>query len=171
MKNTRKQLTLFLDKEYAVSIEEIRERFNPKQSKIIRSNITLCREDEIEEIEIVLNNLDNLQVDCFELELNGLMRFSKGKGVFINIIDTKNYFKNLRELVLRNVVSKVREYKSHITLMHPRNSTCNDLIFKEINIIELPKKLRITRVTLIEHKIGEEWNIIREYKLKNKNES
>ena len=165
MENTRKQLTLFLDKEEAVSIEEIREKYNPQQAKIIRSHITLCREDEIKEITMVLYNLDNLQVECFELHLNGLSRFSEGKGVMINVSDSKNSFKSLRELVLLNVTSNPREHEAHITLMHPRNSTCNDSIFQEIEKIELPRKLRITGIALIEQEIGKAWNIIGEYKL------
>ena len=37
----RKQLTLFLDEDKAQSIESIRQRFNPKQYKLIKSHITL----------------------------------------------------------------------------------------------------------------------------------
>ena len=170
MKSTRKQLTLFFEEE-SDSIEKIREMFNPEQHKIIRSHITLCREDEIEEIETILYNLENLKTEYFELELSGLKRFSEGKGVLITIIDTKNYFKNLRGLILKNTASEPREHKPHITLMHPRNSTCNDLIFEEIRKSEFPKKINITRITLIEQKIGEVWNVLNEYKLNNKKKS
>ena len=46
----RKQLTLFLEASEAESIERIRKEFNPKQFALIKSHITLCREDEIEAV-------------------------------------------------------------------------------------------------------------------------
>jgi len=46
----RKQITIFLDETEAIPIEAIRKRFNPRQYKLIKSHITLCREDEIEDL-------------------------------------------------------------------------------------------------------------------------
>jgi hypothetical protein len=168
MKKTRKQLTLFLEEEESDSIETIRKRFNPTQHQIIRSHITLCREDEIEEMETILYNLEHLKASHFELELSELIRFSEGKGVLIKVIDSKSHFKNLRKLILKNIIAEPREHQSHITLMHPRNSICNDFIFEEIQKIELPKRLSIKRITLIEQEIGKKWNVLKEYKLENK---
>ena len=170
MINTRKQLTLFLDAAEADSIERIRAKFNPAQFKIIRSHITLCREHEIEALETVLNNLDNLKTEQFELGLDELIRFSEGKGVLIKVKDKQNHFQKLRAAVLKNTTPEPGIHTPHITLMHPRNSSCNDSIFEEIKEIGIPEKLRITSITLIEQEIGKKWKVLKEYKLKTKSE-
>ncbi len=167
----RKQLTLFLNELDSKSIESIRRRFNPIQFELIKSHITLCREDEIENLSHIQRNLENLEMQKFEMQTNGLKRFSDEKGVLISVIDKKQQFQELRELVLRNENSNPRKHNAHITLMHPRNSTCDDMKFKEIQKSELPKKLRISKISLIEQEIGKEWKILKEYELKNKNES
>ncbi|MDW3650010.1 MAG: 2'-5' RNA ligase family protein [Bacteroidia bacterium] len=153
----RKQLTLFLDEVEAQSIESIRQRFNPQQYKLIKSHITLCREDEIEKLEEVLKKLDSLRAESFELQTDGLRRFSEGKGLLIAIQDEDRKFQKLREMILQKGDTKPREHKAHITLMHPRNSTCNDKIFQEIRSIEIPKILRFSSISLIEQEMGKEW--------------
>lgn len=59
--NIRRQLTLFVDKKDAKEIENIRIRFNPIQYDLIKCHVTLCREDEIEDISAVLANLQKLR--------------------------------------------------------------------------------------------------------------
>ena len=124
----RKQLTLFLDEDEAQSIESIRQRFNPKQYKLIKSHITLCREDEIEKLENITKALDDLRTEKFELQTGGLRRFANGKGLLIDIKDEDQKFQQLREMILQKEEGKARAHQAHITLMHPRNSTCDDLI-------------------------------------------
>ncbi|MDT0559552.1 2'-5' RNA ligase family protein [Ichthyenterobacterium sp. W332] len=167
----RKQLTLFLDEKESKIIETVRKKYNPRQYELIKSHITLCREDEIEDIRHIKRNLENLDVYKFVLLTNGLIRFSGGKGLLISIIDKEQKFQKLRELVLQNEVSNPREHIAHITIMHPRNSICDDTKFKEIQNFELPKKLGISKISLIEQEIGKEWKTLKAYELKYKNES
>lgn len=167
----RRQLTIFLDQTESIPIESIRRKFNPRQYELIKSHITLCREDEIEDLVRIHNKLENIEMDEFELRTNGLKRFSEEKGVLITVIDKKGKFRKLRELILKNGDSLPREHESHITLMHPRNSTCDDDTFKQIQKIELPKSLSIKKISLIEQELGEKWTTLREYGLKRKNES
>lgn len=165
----RKQLTLFLDEEASESIEFIRKKYNPEQYKLIKSHITLCREDEIENLEAIQKKLENIEFEKFELHTNGLKRFSKGKGLFIDIKDEKQQFKKLRAIILQNGEVKPREHQAHITLMHPRNSTCDDIKHKEILKIDIPKKFSFSKISLIEQKIGKVWKTLKEYKLNSKN--
>ncbi|MEL7221110.1 MAG: 2'-5' RNA ligase family protein [Bacteroidota bacterium] len=164
----RKQLTLFLETSESESIERIRKKFNPKQFALIKSHITLCREDEIEDLSLVLNNLAQMEVEEFELSVNGLERFSEGKGVFIKMADEERKFHQLRTVILQNGHSVPREHQAHITLMHPRNSTCDDEKFKAIQQVELPQKLRIRKICLIEQEMGKAWRVLREYSLRAK---
>ena len=166
MKKTRRQLTLFLDEAATALVEKIRETFNPKQHQLIPSHITLCREDEIEDLATVQKNLAELKVKPFHLELGPPRRFYEGKGVFLPVQDDQGQFKNLRVLVLKQVITKLRDHEPHITLMHPRNSTCTDLIFESIQRYELPLAVHITTISLIEQEIGEKWRVLKQYNLR-----
>jgi 2'-5' RNA ligase len=53
----------------------------------------------------------------------------------------------------------------HITLMHPRNSTCTNTIFEGINKINLPTQLKFNKISLIEQHNDESWNILQEFQL------
>ncbi len=161
----RRQLTLFLDEIESETIESIRQRFNPVQYGLIKSHITLCREDEIEDWDPIQNNLENLQVEKFDLQTGELIQFYDGKGVYLSIKDKAQRFRNLREAVLQNGEQRPREHEAHVTLMHPRNSTCDEAKFKEILKVDIPKKLSITKISLIEQEIGKRWKTLEEYEL------
>ncbi len=153
----RKQLTLFLEPEQSVVIEGLRKTYNPKQYDLIKSHITLCREDEIIDITQIKENLAHLKFKPFKLALRGFKRFNEGKGVLIEVDDAKNHFKNLRIAVLHKVVDHPRDHKPHITLMHPRNSTCTALIYETIEKSNLPQEIRISKISLIEQEMGKKW--------------
>lgn len=163
----RKQLTLFLDEGEAQSIEGIRRKFNPVQYHLIKSHITLCREDEIEDLAPILQSLEQLRVEPFELITAPPERFSQGKGVFIPIQDQAQHFQKLREKVLRSTGIAPRMHEPHITLMHPRNSSCDDAAFEEILKVRIPKVLNISNISLIRQEIGKAWKVLAEYPLEN----
>jgi len=167
----RRQLTLFLDEIEGVPFESIRRRFNPRQYLLIKSHITLCREDEIEELSRIQYNLKNIEMYEFEMQVGEIKRFSEGRGVLMSIKDEENEFLNLRKLILNNGGSIPREHEPHITIMHPRNSTCNDEIFEEVKKVKWPEKISIKRVSLIEQEIGKKWRVLKEYELKNKHKN
>jgi hypothetical protein len=54
-------------------------------------------------------------------------------------------------------------YFPHITIMHPRNSTCTDQTFAAIKQIQLPEKLSISSASLIEQRNGQMWRTLRSY--------
>lgn len=163
----RRQLTLFLSESCSSEIEKCRERFNLEQFKLIKAHITLCREDEIEQLEKVNANLNKMCFNSFDLELGKPIRFSDNKGVLIPVVGNEVVFQNLRAETLKGVIEFPRSQKPHITIMHPRNSSCNNEIFETISNLKLPNKLRFNKINLIEQTFGESWTILEEYKLKN----
>ncbi len=163
----RQQLTLFLDPSASNAIEAVRRQYNPEQYALISSHLTLCREDEIEEIDQVIQNCVNLNLGSFHLPLGELVRFSDGKGLYIEVIDQYKGFQELRKAVLRDVVKEPRIHDPHITVMHPRNSTCTDVIHNEILKYELPKRIMINKISLIEQELGKQWYVLDSYSLKN----
>ncbi|MEO0337868.1 MAG: 2'-5' RNA ligase family protein [Bacteroidota bacterium] len=164
--NTRQQLTLFLDQTDTNAIEAIRKTYNPLQYQLIASHITLCREDEIENLDFILENLRGLKMPSFTLNLEPAKRFSDGKGVYIPVQDEQGHFQKLRVEVLKDAVDEVRFHHPHLTIMHPRNSTCTNEIFEQIQNTGLPERITINKISLIEQEIGAVWNILEEYELK-----
>ena len=79
-------------------------------------------------------------------------------------LGTNNEFKELRKRVLGQPELK-KEQIPHITLMHPRNSTCTDPIFKAICTYVLPTKFEFGTISLIEQKNGEKWKVLGEFSI------
>jgi 2'-5' RNA ligase superfamily len=167
MTKTRTQLTLFINEKDAKIIEEIRQKFNPKQYALIKSHVTLCREDELENMVQILHNLTNLNQESVTIQFGNIIRFSDKKGVLIPALKNNKSFQDLRKNILKGIIENPRIQEPHITLMHPRNATCTDEIFAEIKKYDLPNILNFTKISLIEQEIGRKWRILKEYELKN----
>ena len=161
----RKQLTLFIDDKDAENIEKVRRQFNQRQSELIKSHVTFCREDEIENSEQVLNNLAALPLNRISINFGQAIRFSNGKGVLIPAKGDNHEFHNLRKLVLQRLNDNPRKHEPHITLLHPRNSTCTDFIFEQITKANLPGSLVFKKISLIEQEEGRPWRILEEFDL------
>lgn len=163
--NIRRQLTLFIDDQQSREIEHIRKRYNPAQFRLIRSHVTLCREHELENLDQIRTNIKSLHLGSILIHLDRVVRFSDGKGVMIAADESNSGYHHLRQLVLEGLGFEIKFPQPHITLMHPRNSTCTDEIFSEINKINFPKTLFFTEISLIEQKGYGEWKIIDTFKI------
>lgn len=167
MNEIRKQLTLFIE-ESNENIEKIRGKFNPEQYNLINCHITLCREDEIDPIEKIIERIKAINLKKpIRIELNGVERFANGNGVFLPATENNIEFIELRETILGT--KQIKEQFPHVTLMHPRNSTCNEKIFSEIKKYVFPTELFFHKISLIEQKNGGKWNLVNEYNIVNKN--
>lgn len=166
--NIRRQLTLFVDPKNAENIERIRTVFNPMQSAIIKSHVTLCREDEIAAIEQVLAKLHQLPLSAITIEFGAVVRFDNGKGVLLPAKGNNTAYQNLRKQILSGLIDNQKKPAPHITLMHPRNSTCTDDIFEELFTINLSSKLTFKSISLIEQKDGGQWEILQNFELTEK---
>jgi hypothetical protein len=155
----RRQLTLFVPPHDATAIETIRSRYNPVQRALIDSHVTLCREDELVALDRVVQNLQNILLRV-TIDFGAVVRTEGGKGVLLPAIGGQETFQRLRKAVLAGVVEAPRQHEAHITLMHPRNSTCTDAIFDEICTLTLPKQLAFNAVSLIEQVDGGPWQIL-----------
>jgi hypothetical protein len=161
----RTQLTLFVDKELSFDIEAIRQEFNPLQYALIKSHVTLCREDELDNIERVIENLLALKVPPIALAFGAAVCFSEGRGVLLPSENNDEAFHHLRVRALAGVIEVPRLHEPHLTLMHPRNSTCTDEIFARIQMIGLPRKIVFSKISLIEQRFGGAWSVLREFPL------
>lgn len=159
----RRQLTLFISDQDEV-IEKIRSEFNPVQFALIAAHVTLCRENEIEKLETVISNIQSLTLDKpLSIEFNSVERFENGKGLMITGKKKNDDFQTLRKKVLSGTQEINQHYMPHITLMHPRNSTCTDVIFDHIKGLQLPAAIDFDTISLIEQTDGERWKIVRQF--------
>jgi 2'-5' RNA ligase len=164
--NTRRQLTLFVKKQDAIAIESIRSTFNPVQQQLIDCHVTLCREDEIGDLEKVLNNLRANKLNVITIQFGPAIRFDNGKGVLLPAVGDNHLFQQLRLKILEGTASSIRRHEPHITLMHPKNATCTDEVFEIIQQTIHPQVFRFTEVSLIEQINGGVWKIIQTFSLK-----
>jgi 2'-5' RNA ligase len=165
MNNKRTQLTLFIPDQDAVAIEKVRKQYNPEQYKLIHAHVTLCREDELDQIDNVIQNLEKLQFGSLSIYFGLVERFAQGRGVLLPAIGDNEDFQKLRSHVLHGIIDQPRKHEPHITLMHPRNATCTDEIFESIPKNSFPQQITFYEISLIEQEIGEKWQILKTYKL------
>ncbi|MCC6462063.1 MAG: 2'-5' RNA ligase family protein [Saprospiraceae bacterium] len=166
MTSKRIQLTLFADPLAAGSIENIRRQYNPEQFALIAAHVTLCREDELDALEHILQNLESAALPAIRLTFGPPRRFSDGKGVLLPALGDNDAFQDLRARVLQGVFAQPRRHEPHLTLMHPRNSTCTDEVFAEIEKNTFPRSVEFHKISLIEQKIGQKWSVLQEFELK-----
>src|SRR5436190_22998575 len=126
MSKKRIQLTLFSDEEESKAIEKIRKEFNPEQFELIKSHVTLCRENELEPIENLIQNLETLDYKYITINFGRPVRFCNGKGVLIPAIGDTDQFQKLRELIFRRIIIDQGNPTQNITLLHMRNFTSID---------------------------------------------
>ena len=168
MSKKRLQLTLFVDEDRSGMIEKIRKEFNPLQFELIKSHVTLCREDELDPIQPVIQNLETLDHTYVNIDFGPVIKFFDNKGVLLPATGENDEFHQLRKLILKGVITHPRKHEPHITLMHPRNSTCSDSIFQQIEKIKLPDRIEFKRISLIEQEGENKWKILEEYALKDR---
>jgi len=161
----RKQLTLFVDEKASAEIEKIRKAFNPRQYELIKAHVTLCREDELEQIEKVIMNVKKTGLEKITLDFGEVARFSNNKGVFLPASGNIEAFQHLRKIILQGIIKNPPKPAPHITLMHPRNSSCTAAIFDQIKKCSFPGKISFNKISLIEQEIGNKWNIVEEFEL------
>ena len=167
-KNIRKPLTLFVKQKDAETIEQVRKMFNPRQFELIKTHVTLCREDEIENLEQVITNLSLLTQTEIVIEFGKIVRFDNGKGLLLPATTDNIEFQKLRKQALVGLDDNPRKQEPHITLMHPRNSTCTDNIFAQIEKVNFPTKLKFKRISLIEQENGGQWRVLQEFEFNTK---
>jgi hypothetical protein len=155
----RRQLTLFVPPQQSERLEQVRKQFDPIQSQIIQSHITLCREDEIIDLDKVIANLRNLPPFDLQLHLDKLTRFEDSKGVYLPILNHEDYH-NLRKKVLHGIIDSPRIQHPHLTLMHPRNAVCTDEIFDLLSKIAFPTLLHFNEIHLIVQVDGGAWETV-----------
>lgn len=147
---TRRQASLYL--EDMPHIEDLRQRFNPAQAKLIPAHVTLIREDEVEDWGDVYRRLQALGDIALTLEFGSSIR--DGNLVYLPVVGGGDRFDELRAALLPGTP---RKHNPHLTLIHPRNGICTNEIFEEILDTVSAFEATFTTVSLIEQTDGGPW--------------
>jgi 2'-5' RNA ligase len=159
MASSRIQLTLFVNDPSGV-IEGLRAAYNPVQHGLIAAHVTLCREDELGTAESVMARLRTADLGGpLTLRFGPVARFSDGKGAWLPPDGPQPGFDALRQAAL-GLSSPARPFDAHITLLHPRNATCTDAIFAQLQAAKLPRQVVFDRVHLIRQQDGGIWELL-----------
>jgi 2'-5' RNA ligase len=155
---------MFVPGDVAIDFEELRRALDPIQSLLIPAHVTLCREDELNQI-----SDSELRVRLSRVHLKSItLRFGRpeafdGHGILLTCIGGASDFRSLREHVLGSIT--IREQRPHITLAHPRNpkSPGNSLA----RALSLPEVISITfpAIRLIEQHGVQPWKVLQQFKL------
>lgn len=111
-------------------------------------------------------NLSSLDVDPIRINFDRLIRFSEQSGVMIGSKNDNHQFHILRQTILKGCGVDISSTEPHITLMHPRNSTCTDEIFKKISQVNIPKSVIFKEISLIQQTDGSKWKILETFQMK-----
>ncbi len=146
----RRQASLYLTE--VPNVEAMRWRFNSLQAQLIPAHVTLCREDEVDDWDLMRERIRAIK--DFELTLNFGEPAREENFVYLPIVDGMDRFHDLRQLLLDGVP---RRSMPHLTIIHPRNGTCDVETFQEIRSKITPFQHTFREIQLIQQHAGEAW--------------
>ncbi len=152
---SRRQATLFLRATASAKVEGLRARFNAVQHGLIRAHVTLLREDEVRDWDVVASRLNARGPTLVSLSFGAPVR--DRDLVYLPTAGSTESFDRLRAELLAEGFGPIRAHAPHITLVHPRNATCSDAEFDAICRIYEPFSATFDAVTFIEQTAGEPW--------------
>jgi len=160
----RIQLTLYVPPSSAVSIEECRRLLDPIQANLIPAHVTLCREDEVQDVDLSAlgSILRASRTQPITLKF-GSPEVFQGHGLLLPCVEGEDQFQDLRRCVLGS--RNVRHHTPHITVAHPRNPRSPQNV--PANLSAIPKGLIITFATVrhIRQEAMAPWQVIGEQSL------
>ena len=116
---TRRQLSLFVPEAQRILLEQIRKRLDPIQHALIPAHVTLCRDDELPDLQELILRLERLAPFLISMKFERPEELPDG-CVLLRPSSGTEEFRALRHAILG---ASARDYKAHLTLLHPRNAT------------------------------------------------
>ena len=150
----RRQLTLFVSPGAAPWLEPLRQQLDPLQFALIAAHVTLCREDEIVDLDFEALRDRLAGFGPLTLTFGPAQRFGL-HGVLLPCIDGAAAYQHLRELVLGD--RAIRKPEPHLTLAHPRNPRSPGNVDSLMVSHPAPLTLDFHAVALIEQRGAHPW--------------
>jgi 2'-5' RNA ligase len=118
-RSTRRQLSLLLPEALRSRVEQIRQRLDPIQYALIPAHVTLCRDDELPDLQQLILRIERLEPFLITMNFGDPQELPDG-CVLLRPSSGGGQFQALRQAILGPAA---REYGAHLTLLHPRNAT------------------------------------------------
>ena len=154
--NTRTQLSLFVPPSISADIEKVRRLLDPVQAALIPAHVTLCREDELEEVDLE-SPMSIIGAGSLTLKFGAPEVFA-GHGVLLPCIEGEDRFGQLRRRVLGD--RTIRQQAPHLTLAHPRNPRAPQNLPENLAAVPRGLVITFTHVQLIRQEGTAPWQII-----------
>ena len=148
---TRRQLSLLLPEAQRSLVEPIRKRLDPIQHALIPAHVTLCRDDELPD----LQRIERLEPFLITMQFGEPEELPDG-CVLLRPSSGNEQFQALRQLILG---SSARAYGPHLTLLHPRNARGALFDLAEIGRELAGLVVTFSTVTLIEQHGSDPWQV------------
>jgi 2'-5' RNA ligase len=150
---------MYVPREAAGEIEAVRAILDPVQRALIAAHVTLCREEELDEVAqaTLHDRLANLRYEPITLRFGRPERFFD-HGILLECIDGQDEFRMLRDDLLGS--KTIRTQRPHITLAHPRNAKA--LGNSMVNASKMRDDISITfrTIQLIEQQSNQPWQLL-----------
>jgi hypothetical protein len=135
-------------------VEPLRQELDPVQRALIAAHVTLCREDEVVDLDVTVLRDRLARATPLALSFGPAQRFG-GHGVLLPCIEGAAAFQQLRVQALGT--RAIREPEPHLTLAHPRNAHARGNEDWRLAEIAVPLRLVFREVALIEHYSTDPW--------------
>jgi len=159
--NSRRQLTLFVAGPWSSRLEDLRRVLDPVQASLIAAHVTLCREDELEQLDLqsVIARAEAWAHGPLNLSFGPPQRFN-GHGVLLQCQQGRTQFDSLRRWLLQD--PNAREHAAHLTLAHPRNPRAVGNTEATLTACPRALQLQFRAVALIEQQGTAPWRVLQE---------
>ena len=156
---TRRQISLILPEAQRSLVEPIRQKFDPIQHALIPAHVTLCRDDELPDLQQLMQRLERLEPFLITMEFGQPQELPDG-CVLLRPTTGIEQFQALRLLILGTTA---RAYWAHLTLLHPRNASGIPLNLAEVGRELAGLVVTFNTVTLVEQYGCEPWQVKNAY--------
>jgi hypothetical protein len=153
---------MYLPLDQASVVEDARLVADPIQHHLIPAHVTLCRDEELEDLSGIEARLQTFAPGSIDLGF-GSPEVFQGHGIVMRCVSGLEPFRKLREILLGS--SDINDHQPHITLAHPRNSKAVGNSLANTDSISTPFFVRLSQIALIEQEGAAPWEIVREYAL------
>lgn len=161
---TRRQLSLYASVASSTAIEAVRAVVDPVQHRLIPAHVTLCREDELQDLHSVEDRLSNISFAPITLTFGRAEAFFD-HGILLPCVSGEPAFRALRQTVLGR--SDIKYQPPHMTLAHPRNPRApGNSLPGAVRLLPVSITLEFATIHLIEQQqAAQPWRLLATYPL------
>ena len=144
------------------AIEAVRALVDPVQHRLIPAHVTLCREEDLDEVDTVRARLEALRFAPVVLRFGAAVAFSS-HGWLLPCLDGEDAFAALRARVI-GTERALRVQVPHLTLAHPRNAKAIGNTPTNATQLPAPLALGFATIALIEQDDATTpWRVVARY--------